>query len=499
MARSVNAASAGLCDTCASAPVSKQTSDIADKEAVSAASASSTRDLTSGKPMPLILGFLLPLLAGYLFQQFYNIVDTMIVGRTLGVSALAGVGSTGSVNFLVVGFCMGTCSGFAVPISQRFGAGDYSGMRKLTVHSLYLAVFFMIVLTTATALLTTGILKLMGTPEDIFVYAHDYILVIFLGIPAIMAYNLLSAVIRALGNSRAPVVFLVIASVSNIFLDLLFIITFHMGVMGAALATDISQGFSALLAAGYIVKKMPILHPSREELKAEGRLFKILFTMGVPMGLQFSVTSIGSVTLQSAVNSLGSVMVASMTAANKVSGFFACPFDALGATMSTYAGQNVGAGKLGRLNNGLRSGAILGAAYAVSALVILYFFADDLILLFLDSNNADVVSHARTLLLFYAAFYVPLMFVNEVRLTIQGMGYSAFAIFSGVCEMVARIFAALILIPILGWTGACLASPLAWVTADCFLFPAYYFMRRKTYRILGLDPGKGIGSFHEEE
>ena len=446
--------------------------------------------------MRLILGFLLPLLCGNLFQQFYNLMDTIIVGRTLGVSALAGVGATGSINFLIVGFCIGICSGFSIPVSQAFGAENYSEMRKMTAHACYLTVLFMFLMTVGACIFTGTILRLTNTPQDIFDYSYRYIFIIFLGIPCVMFYNLAAGIIRALGNSRIPVLFLIIASIVNIVLDLLFILAFGLGVSGAALATDLSQGLAALLCFVYIRARIPLLKILPGEWKPSGRLFKILFSMGVPMGLQYSVTAIGSVILQSAVNSLGSVMVASMTAAQKVGGFFCCPFDALGATMATYAGQNVGAKKLERLNQGLLAGAAAGASYAVAALIVLLFIRSRLVMLFLDTYNAEVVSCAGTFLLFNACFYIPLMLVNEVRFMIQGMGYPGLAIIAGICEMVGRTACALILIPRFGWIGACLASPIAWVIADSFLLPAYFAMRRKTYRILGEDPGRGPGSFH---
>lgn len=443
----------------------------------------STRDMTQGSPMKLIIGFSVPLLCGFLFQQFYSMVDTIIVGRFLGVQALAGVGSTGSINFMIIGFCMGVCNGFAIPLSHKFGAKDYVGLRKFMANSIYLAGVFAVIMTVLVCLFTKNILMLMKTPEDIFQHAFSYIFVIFLGIPVIYLYNILSGIIRAMGDSKTPLYFLLISSVLNIGLDLLFILVFHMGVMGAAVATVVSQGISGVLCLIYVIKKFPVLHITKEEWKPDTGLMRTLCAMGIPMGLQYSITAIGSIILQTSVNSLGSMAVAAVTAAGKVNLFFCCPFDAMGSTMATYAGQNVGANKLDRLNQGLKASGILGIAYAVIAFAILFFFGDKLSMLFINASEIEILNNAKLLLIVNSAFFIPLAFVNIVRFMIQGMGYSTFAILAGVCEMGARMVAGLILVPALGFIGVCFASPLAWIMADLFLFPAYFHVKKKLQRI----------------
>lgn len=439
----------------------------------------STRDMTTGSPMKLILGFSIPLLFGFLFQQFYNVVDLIIVGRFLGVDALAGVGATGSVNFLVIGFCMGVCNGFAIPVAHKFGAKDYSGMRQFVANSVWLSAFFAIIMTTVVSLFCRNILTWMDTPEDIFDKSYIYILIIFLGIPATFLYNMLSGIIRSMGDSKTPLFFLVLSSCLNIGLDLLLIAVFRVGIAGAAIATVVSQLVSGLLCLVYMIKKFEILHITKEEWKINPAHMKTLCSMGIPMGLQYSITAIGSVILQTAVNGLGSVAVASVTAANKVSMFFACPFDALGSTMATYGGQNVGAKKLDRLGKGLRSSCILGMIYSVGAFIFLYFFGTQLVSLFVDGGEAEIMANARMMLLFNSATYIPLALVNIIRFLIQGMGFSAFAILAGVFEMIARTLAGLLLVPAFGFVGVCLASPLAWVLADVFLIPAYIHVRKK--------------------
>ena len=388
----------------------------------------STRDMTAGSPMKLILGFATPLLFGFLFQQFYSVVDTIIVGQFLGLKALAGVGSTGSVNFMIIGFCMGVCNGFAIPVAHKFGARDFSGMRQFIANSMWLSGAFAVVMTAVVVLLCRNILTWMKTPEDIFEYAYVYIVIIFLGIPASYLYNLLSGIIRSMGDSRTPLMFLLLSSVLNIGLDLLCILTFHMGIAGAAFATVVSQLISGVLCLFYMKKKFDILEITKDEWKVNLSHMKTLCGMGVPMGLQYSITAIGSVILQTSVNSLGSVAVASVTAAGKVSLFFSCPFDAMGSTMATYGGQNVGAKKLERLGEGLRACSLLGIGYALAAFAVLFFFGNNFIAMFVNDGGAEIMGGAREMLLTMSAFYIPLAFVNIIRFMIQGMGFSAFAV-----------------------------------------------------------------------
>lgn len=438
-----------------------------------------TKDMTNGSPMKLILGFAFPLLFGFLFQQFYNLVDTLIVGRFLGVDDLAGVGSTGSINFLVIGFCMGICSGFSIPISHKFGAGDYEGVRRYVANAAWLCGVFSIVLTILTAVFCREILVLMRTPDDIIESAYAYIFVIFLGIPSTILYNMVSGVIRALGDSKTPVVFLILSSFINIGLDLFFIINLKMGVAGAAWATVIAQVVAGVGCLLFMIWKFQILHIRREEWKPDGHMMMVLCGMGVPMGLQYSITAIGSVILQSATNMLGSASVAAVTAGGKISGFLACPFDALGSTMATYGGQNVGAGKLDRLGKGLKSCVFLGVVYGVMTFVIVLIGGEGLARLFVESSETAIIENVKMYLVFNTAAYVLLALVNIVRFLIQGMGFPTFAILAGVLEMIARTIAGTVLVPIMGFAGVCLGNPTAWVLADAFLIPAYFIVKRR--------------------
>ncbi len=437
------------------------------------------KDMTKGSPMKLILGFSIPLLFGFLFQQFYNLVDTVIVGRFLGTNNLAAVGATGSVNFLIIGFCMGICSGFAIPVSHKFGAGDQVGVRRVVANCIWLSAAFAVVMTVLTTLLCRHILIAMKTPDDILDAAYSYIWVIFLGIPVTFLYNMTAGVIRALGDSKTPVIFLVMSSFINIGLDLFFIVNLRWGVQGAAWATVISQGISGLCCLLFMIKKFEMLRIRGEEWKPDRHLIGTLCGMGVPMGLQYSITAIGSVILQSATNTLGSDAVAAVTAAGKISGFLACPFDAMGSTMATYGGQNVGAGKLDRIGQGLKSCILLGAGYSVIALGVSLLFGRPLARLFLDASETAIIENVRLFLTLATAFYFPLALVNIIRFMIQGVGFPFFAILAGVFEMAARALAGFVLVPVFGFLGSCLGSPIAWIMADAFLIPAYFHVKKK--------------------
>ena len=438
-----------------------------------------SRNLTTGSPTRLVIGFLLPLLGGLLFQQLYNMVDTLVVGRFLGMDALAGVGSTSSVNFLVLGFCIGICNGFVIPVAQKFGEGDEAELRRFVANSIWLSAAFAVVLTVATALLCTPVLRWMNTPDNIFRYAYDYIFVIFLGIPAIILYNLVSGVIRSLGDSRTPIYFLVLSSLLNVALDLLAVAVLGMGVEGPAWATVISQAISGPLCLAIMGKRYPVLRFRPGELRPSRTHITRLFAIGVPMGLQYSVTAIGTIVVQTAVNGLGAVSIAAVTAANKVSQLFTCPFDAAGTTMAVYGGQNYGAMKLDRIHRGVRACVLLMFAYSALGLGILALFGGKLSLLFLDSAESAAVRDqigllAQQFLVWNASCYFLLTLVNVLRFLIQGVGFTQQAVFAGVFETIARCFVGFAVVRWIGYTAICLANPAAWLLADCFLVPIYF-------------------------
>ena len=441
------------------------------------------KDLTKGSPFKLIIGFAVPMLLGMLFQQFYNLVDTIIVGKTLGVNALAGVGATGALNFMIIGFCMGVCSGFVIPVAQAFGAGKGAELRKYVFNGYVCSIIFSVVLTVAAVAGCRALLTLLRTPGDIFDYSYSYINVIFIGIPTVFLYNIVSGIIRSLGDSKTPVVFLVVSSLINITLDFVFILGMKMGVAGAAWATNVSQLIAGVSCFVYMNRKYDILKGGREDRKLNGRFVRKLCGNGIPMGLQYSITAIGSTILQASVNMLGPVYVAAMTAGGKIFNFTCCPFDALGSTMATYCGQNVGAGKYDRLGKGVMTASIIGWIYSVVSFVVLVFTARYISLLFVNTEETQIIELTHRFICASALFYVFLTLVNVVRFSIQGMGFSGLAIIAGIFEMVARAFAAVVLVPAIGFDGACLASPLAWVAADIFLVSAFLHCRKTLVRI----------------
>lgn len=444
-----------------------------------------TKDLTIGNPFKLIIGFAVPVLIGYLFQQAYNLADTAIVGKCLPVEDLAAVGSTGSVSFLIIGMCMGLTSGFAIPVAQFFGSKDYTKMRQYIYNSIFLAAVFSIIYSAITVILCKPILRIMQTPADIVDHASDYIAIIFAGIPFGFVYNLSSAILRSIGDSKTPLFFLVFSSLLNIGLDFLCILKFKLGVQGAAIATVISQGVSGFLCLIYIKKKFPILKFQKQDKVFSLRFQKDLLSMGIPMGLQYSITAIGSVILQTSINSLGTMYVAAATAGIKIHMFFCAPFDSLGTTMATFAGQNTGAKEFERLKTGFKDSCIIGLAYSIFAFVILYLFGDKLALLFLDSKETFIIENAHLFLISNSSFYFPLAIVNIARFMIQGMGFPTLSILSGIFEMIARSAFGFIFVPLfeqkakLGYFVATFASPAAWVLADIFLVIAFIYCYKR--------------------
>ena len=397
----------------------------------------------------------------------------------MGVSALASVGATGSVNYLILGFASGLCSGFAIPIAQDFGARDLAALRRDVANAAWLCAGGAVVLTVGTVALTRPIMQLMQTPADIIDGACTYIGWIFAGIPFVFLYNMVSAIMRALGDSKTPLYFLILTSVLNVGLDLYFILQFDMGVLGAALATDISQAVSGVAGLLYMIRRFTVLKMQPGESRPDAAVCRRLLAMGVPRGLQCSITAIGSVIMQSAVNVLGSTAVAAVTAAGKVQNLLSVPMESVGTAMATYAGQNLGASSLERVRRGTRSAMGIIVAYSLAALAALRF-CDVLILgLFLDTSaEPTIVAMAQEYMRMNSYFFIPLGALIVWRYVIQGLGYSTLAMMAGVAEMVARTVVAVTLVPLLGYFGAELSNPAAWVGACVFLYPAYRWTMR---------------------
>ncbi len=441
------------------------------------------KEMTSGASFPLILNFTLPLLLGNLLQQTYSLMDAAIVGKYLGINALASVGASTSVVFLILGFCTGCCSGFSIPVAQKFGARDYVTMRRFISVSLKISGVMSVALAIITSLLCAYILRTMQTPENIFDGAYTYLLITFIGIPSIFFYNLLSGIIRALGDSKTPFWFLLLSSVLNIILDLFCIIVLGWGVAGAAIATVFSQGVSSVLCYIYMNRKYEILKTTPSERRFRSDIARQLLGIGVPMGLQFSITAIGSIMLQSANNALGTACVAAFTAAMRIKMFFMCALDSLGIAMATYSGQNYGAGKPIRIWQGIKSSYVMMLVYVAAINIIIWCFAEKFALLFIDPSETEVIKDTALFLHINLSFFPLLGSLMILRYTIQGACYTKLAMFSGVSEMVARIMVSLVVVPLFGYLGVCYGDPTAWLFANLFLIPAFIYVYRRLKQI----------------
>lgn len=426
-----------------------------------------------GPALPLLLKFTMPLLMGNLLQQTYSLVDAAIVGKFLGIHSLASVGASTSVIFLILGFCNGCCGGFAIPVAQKFGARDYSTMRTFISVSQKLAVGMSVAVAFITSLLCADILRLMQTPQNIFDGAYQYLLVTFIGIPFTFFYNLLSSIIRALGDSKTPFWFLLLSTVLNIFLDLFFILMLGWGVAGAAIATVFSQGISAVLCYRYMYRKFEILQGTPQERRFCWKPARTLLAIGVPMGLQFSITAIGSIMLQSANNALGTACVAAFTSAMRIKMFFICTFESLGIAMATFSGQNYGAGRPERVWQGIKASTGIMLLYTVFTFVLLMAGAKNFALIFVESTETEILRDTELFLHVACSFFPALGLLCILRYTIQGVGFTNLAMFSGVAEMIARIAVSLYAVPAFGFLAVCFGDPMAWVAADLFLIPAF--------------------------
>ena len=441
------------------------------------------KEMTSGASFPLILNFTLPLLLGNLLQQTYSLMDAAIVGKYLGINALASVGASTSVVFLILGFCTGCCSGFSIPVAQKFGARDYVTMRRFISVSLKISGVMSVAIAIITSLLCAFILRTMQTPENIFDGAYIYLLITFIGIPCTFYYNLLSGIIRALGDSKTPFWFLLLSAVLNIILDLFCIIVLGWGVAGAAIATVFSQGVSSVLCYIYMNRKYEILKTTPSERRFRSDIARQLLGIGVPMGLQFSITAIGSIMLQSSNNALGTACVAAFTAAMRIKMFFMCALDSLGIAMATYSGQNYGAGKPVRIWQGIKSSYVMMLVYVAAINIVIWCFAEKFALLFIDPSETEVIKDTALFLHINLSFFPLLGSLIILRYTIQGAGYTKLAMFAGVSEMVARIMVSLVVVPLFGYLGVCYGDPTAWLFANLFLTPAFIYVYRRLKRI----------------
>lgn len=437
------------------------------------------KDMTSGKPIKLIWNFTIPLLIGNLFQQLYNMADTFIVGRTIGVHALASVGSTGSIIFLILGFANGLTAGLAIPLAQRYGAKNYSGVKRSFYVSILISAVVAILLTILSMVFCRQILEIMQTPVEIIDGAYDYLMVIFAGIFSSMAFNLLSNIFRSIGDAKTPLYFLVIACIMNIILDVVFIAGVGMGVEGAGYATVLSQIFSALACMLYIWKKIPILRLNSKDFVAKSLDVKEHIRISFPMAFQSSIIAIGAIIIQITLNQLGATAVAAYTAAQKIDQVAILPMMSFGVTMATFVAQNYGAKKYDRIWRGVRDCIKLSLTFAISVGIILNVFSPIFIRAFVGVGHEEVVELGAIYFITNGTMYSLLSLLFIYRYTLQGVGKTFTPTVAGIMELCMRAFAAVVLSNLYGYTGATMANPLAWLGSLIPLMIAYYLFKNK--------------------
>lgn len=437
------------------------------------------KSLTSGKPLKLVIWFTVPLLIGNMFQQLYSFMDALFVGRFIGLNALAAVGATGSLTFLVIGFAQGASSGLAIPTAQAFGARDERGVRRSFVASIWIAIMLTVLITALTAGLTMPMLKIMQTPQNIIQDSAAFVRVIFLGFGASMAFNMLSNQIRALGDSKTPLIFLIIACIVNIALDFLFILVFKMGVAGAGWATVTAQVFSSLCCVWYIGKRIPYLHLRKQDMTFDWAEIKKQLGISLPMGFQMSIIAIGAVILQVMLNTLGTDAVAAYTAAGRIDQLATMPAASFGVTMATYVAQNLGAREYARIRQGIHQTLALncGVSAVLGGLIIL--FSKQLIGLFVAPDQTHVIAMAQTYFHFNSSMYWFLAILFTTRYTLQGLGQTGVPMLAGLFELIMRVIAGIGLVPLLGFTGASMANPLAWIGSVAVLITSYFHTMKK--------------------
>ncbi|SDB83368.1 putative efflux protein, MATE family [Pelagirhabdus alkalitolerans] len=444
------------------------------------------QDMTTGRPFKLIMFFTLPMLLGNIFQQFYSMADTFIVSQTLGMDALAAVGSTGSIMFFILGLAIGLTAGLAVITAQRFGKKDEVALRKSLGVSVIIAAVASLLITIIATANTRNILEFMQTPPEIIDQAYDYLVVIFAGIGATVMFNFLSNILRAIGDSRTPLIFLIITSLLNIILDYVFILGFGMNVAGAGYATIISQLIASILCLIYIKRYVRILRVRKEDWTLEWSEYKAHLRIGLPYGFQYSIIAIGSIAVQMTLNQLGALSVAAFTAASKIDQLLTMPLQTFGVTMSTFTAQNFGAKQFDRIKQGIKTGLTITLSYALLIGLFLFFTGRFWSSFFVDEGGAAVLDLTEQFFHIQAPFYLFLALVFVLRHTIQGLGNSFAPTLAGIMELLARVFGALTLSQAFGFSGAIMANPLAWISAVIPLGSSYVF----TQKLLNGDTSK---------
>ena len=424
-------------------------------------------DMTKGSPFSIILKFTMTLLLGNVAQQLYNIVDTIIVGRYVDPLALAAVGSTGTIMFLMFGTSNGMVSGFSIVTSQKYGAGDEKGVKASVTNGLYLSLAIAALITIIGLVFMRPLLILMNTPDDIFDYAIIYISTICGGIVCVIMYNYCASLMRAVGNSKMPLIFLLCSAATNVGLDLLFIIRFRLGTYGAALATVIAQGLAVIPCVIYIYAKMPVLRPSKEDWKLDPRIIKQQLRLGIPMAIQYSITASGTVIMQSAFNTFDSVAVTAITAASKFQGIITMGMFSVGQTMAAYAGQNYGSRNMKRIRQGIGAALKIYVVYSILAAVVAILAVPHVLWIFFDTE-VDVslyIPWAMPYIIECALCYFFLAMIFIYRHTIQSVGYASIAMILGFVELGARMITSFYSIYVHNYYIAVASDPFAWAAA----------------------------------
>lgn len=444
----------------------------------------SVRNMTEGKPLGLIMGVALPLMLGNVFQQLYTVVDAQIVGSVVGVSALAAVGAADWFNWLFVAVMQGMAQGFAIPMAQAFGANDHARLRKNVGNALVLSVITAAAVTAAALLLIDPVLSLMRTPEAIRPDSRAYLTILFAGLPVVMGYNLLAGVLRSLGDGKSPLYAMIVAAVINIGLDLLFVAGFGWGVGGAALATIIAQGFSLLFCL-YRLSRLPFIRPSRQDMRPDGAVCRQLFFLGLPIALQNAIIAIGGMIVQSVANPLGVTFIAGYTATNKLYGLLEIAAVSYGYAIATYTGQNLGARRYDRIKKGVHTAAVMGVVTALMITLFMFLFGRSIIGSFISGTPEEVEAALQIgwEYLRLMSLSLPILYILHIyRSAQQGMGHTFIPMLSGFAEFIMRTGSALLLPAVIGYPGIFWAEVLAWLGADFFLIPGYYYVLRKHRR-----------------
>ena len=439
----------------------------------------STYDLTEGKPLKVIMLFAIPLFLGNIFQQFYNLVDIAIVGHVLGDEAFAAVGATSSILNLFFGLAYGVPNGFSVVIARFFGAKEYAKMKKAVAMSVLIGIMICVFLSAIGLMVMDSLLVFLSTPDEIMVNAKIYIYIVIGFLVVTMTYNVLAAVLRAIGNTTMPLVFLIISCVLNIGLDFLFVAGFGFGVAGAAYATVISQAISAVLCFIYLIKKCPLLAVSKEDFQLDWEIIRELLASGLSMGLMLSIVSIGSVALQSAINQFGTTTISAHTAARKFVETMMMPLATLSMSSSTFASQNLGAGKIDRIKKGITTTLMIAAIWSVFVNVIGYLFAAPIVKLISGTSSLEVITTAKLYIRINVPFYFVLIFLLILRMTLQGLKRKIVPLIASFVELSGKFMVVWLLVPPLGYLGICFAEPITWSICAIMVVADFLFLLKK--------------------